>query len=106
MMAADSVGYRVMIHQGALRELQTIDPEVARDLRERVLDAATHRQPKTLPCVGQLAGYPHLLKVRGDGVRAICRLVEPELQVLLVGKRRTVYERLDVAERRAAGGAD
>ena len=101
-MAVDSVGYSVVIHRRALDELQAFDSDVGHDLRERVLDAATERQPKSHPCVEQIESYEPLLRVKGDGVRAIVALDPPTLLVLLVDTRRVVYDRLDVALARLA----
>ena len=98
--------YHVVTDPAAQRELDALAREFDTDgLRERIFEAATHRQPKTHPSVEALAGYPHLLKVRGDGIRAICELDKPEFRVLLVDKRRVVYDRLDVADARAGGEA-
>lgn len=97
--------YKVRVHRGADRELDALSQEFdTDDLEDKIRGAAECRQPKTHTCVEPLAGYPELLKVRGVGLRAICKLQSPEFWVLLVDKRTRVYDRLDVAVDRAGGG--
>lgn len=101
--------HRVMIHENAQRELDALARDYdVEDLTGRIKDAAACRQPKTHPTVSALSGYPGMVYVKGDGLRAICELVKPEFRVLLVDKRRVVYDRIETAVRRAdddAGGA-
>lgn len=95
--------YRVRYHRAADRELDALSQEFdTEDLEKRIEGAATHRQPKTHTCCEPLAGFPDLLKVRGVGLRAICILDSPTFWTVLVDQRKRVYDRLDIAEDRAA----
>jgi len=98
--------YQVLVTPGADRELDALSQEFDTDgLETRIRDAAACRQPKNHSCVDTVVGRPGLLKVRGVGLRAICELDPPEFRVLLVDKRKRVYDRLDTAEERAGGAA-
>jgi len=103
-MSEIAPSYDLTVHPRAQAELDALHPDVADDLRERLREAARSEQPSELACIKHVQGEPGLLRVRGDGVRAICALDKPELRVGLVGKRRTVYDRLDVAVARLEEG--
>lgn len=100
--------YKVLIHRRACDELESLATEHDTEkFKGRLRDAAGCRQPKTHACVENLAGYAGFFYVKGDGLRAICELVKPNLRVLLVDKRRVVYDRIETAIQRAdddAGG--
>lgn len=96
--------YLITIDPAAKRELDKVKADVADKLTERISEASERRQPTSHPKVKHLSGGDGLFRVRAEGYRAICQLEKPELQVLLVGKRRTVYDRLHVAKRRAKNG--
>lgn len=101
--------YRIRVHVRPQHELDRLredhGPDVVDELTDRIAVASEHRQPSTAQKVKHAQGFDDLLIARGDGVRAVCRLAKPEFQVLLVDKRRTVYDRLDVAAQRAEEGA-
>lgn len=100
---ASETAYAVYIHRRAEAELDALaDEHDVDDPKERIFDAAACRQPKTHPCVEELAGFPGYLRIDGDGIRAICVHADNEVRVLLVDKRRVVYRRLETAVRRAA----
>lgn len=102
--------HNVQVHNGADRELNNLRGQCdIEDLEKRLEAVARERQPKNHPTVEPVEGDDRLIRVRGDGVRAVCSLAKPYLLVLLVGKRRTVYDRLSVAQARLRdweGGID
>lgn len=95
---ADPPAHDIHVHKRAMAELEQLRGEFdIGDLEARIRAAAREREPRKHPTVDGLEGDDRLLKVRGDGVRAVCSLVSPYLLVLLVDKRRRVYDRLPVA---------
>lgn len=98
---SETAGYDLRVHPRADAELDTFHPDVASDVKAKLDHAARTRQPSSLGCIKHLKGGDGLLSVHGDGVRVICELRTPIFAVLLAGKRRTVYDRLDVAGDRA-----
>lgn len=96
--------YQVTAHPRAKAELDGINPDAAALIRRYIREASRMAKPTDHRKVDQLTGFDDLLKVKIRGYRAICRLDKPEFRLLLVDKRRVVYDRLDVAEER--GGVD
>lgn len=93
--------YDVEVHRRAQHELDALHDARRRELVTRVTEASQLKSPTRHACVDALRGYDGLLKVRVEGYRAICVLDSPVFRVLLVDKRKRVYDRLDVAiERR------
>lgn len=92
--------YLVRFHRAAERELDGLEAPGAEDLHDRIYQASKCREPTSHRKVKHLEGGHGLVAVRAEGCRAICELVSPEFRVLLVDKRRTVYDRIDVAIQR------
>lgn len=97
--------YEPVIHATARRELDDLDDATADALTDAIVAVAERRQPSDHPKVKPLEGQPGLLRVRSGDVRAILELKKPELRVLRVGHRETVYDCVDdeVAKRRVSG---
>jgi len=89
------------IHRAAERELSAVTAAAGDELTKRLRQLGEYEQPTNAPYVKQLSDDDSLWRVRIDGYRAICRLDKPMLQVLLIGTRKRVYDRLDVAADRA-----
>lgn len=102
-MSEASPAWNDAIHTRAQAELSKLHPESEDELLRMVSEACKHRNPADHPRCDYLQGYDDLMKVRIEGYRAICTLQPPMFLVLLVDKRRTVYDRLDVAVKRAGG---
>lgn len=94
--------YRVHPHPGATRELKDLSPaHDIRGLRDRIEKAAERRQPSSHPEAKLLKNGGGFFRIRCRDLRAVCVLDSPDLLVLLVDERKSVYDRLDVAEQRA-----
>lgn len=100
---SETTSYDVTLHPGARRELEALSRTVREQLVERIEAASEYRKPTDHPKVEPLSGVD-FVRIRYDIYRAVCELASPEFRVLLVDKRRVVYDRLDVAERRAQAG--
>ncbi len=98
---SEAASHEVRVHPRAAAELEGFHPDVEADVKAKLREASRTRQPSSLGCIKHLKGGDGLLRVRGDGVRVICKLQTPVFGVLLAGKRRTVYDNLSVATRRA-----
>lgn len=98
---SEAASYDLRVHPRARAELRQFDGHVVDALTDELVEVAQERQPSSHPSVKHVEGSTDFLRVKVDGVRAICRLHKPEFRVLLVDKRRAVYDRLDVAAERS-----
>lgn len=101
-MRVSSTAYRLQMHQSAKRDFGKL-PQSARDeITDHLSSVAEYRKPTDHPSCELLSGWTHIYRVRIDRYRAIVQLDQPDLLVLEVGKRRTVYNDLNelVASRR------
>ena len=93
-MSEPAPSYELAVHSRARAEIDALATEYdTEDLKDRIRGAATCRQPKTHPAVGQVEKYDELLRVRGGGIRALVAFEPPHLVLLVVGKRPGFYKR-------------
>lgn len=93
-MSDAAPSHDLQAHNGAEREMNNLRGEAEiEDLEKRLEAVARERQPKNHPTVEPVEGDDRLIRVRGDGVRALCALAKPTLLVLSVGKRAGFYDR-------------
>lgn len=89
------VAYEPVLHVKAQRELQAL-PDDSRDRITSLLkDIASYESPTTHSKCRHLEGHKQLFRVREGGVRAICKLEKPQLLILKIGERDTVYDGID-----------
>jgi mRNA-degrading endonuclease RelE of RelBE toxin-antitoxin system len=95
---SETASYNVKVHKRALAELRGL-PEEERDrMTDHIKECGQEEQPTGLACAHWLEGSDlDLFAVRVNKQRAICHLDKPELKVLAVGDRDTIYNRLETA---------
>lgn len=100
-MSADAA-YDAEIHEEARRELDGVPHVEAQLLRDRIRAMARLPEPHTHRKAKELSGdeFEGLLSVRAGKWRALCYLDKPALRVVVVEKRKRVYDRIDAAQRR------
>lgn len=95
--------YDIRLHPTAKRELDNLDPELREAITDRLTEVATHERPTEHRSVKHLDGQDGLFRVRAQNIRAIGELSKPELRIIKIGQRRTVYRDIDaVTEERLA----
>jgi len=94
------VGYKTTIHRSAKRELEQLPDGGTERLTSAIADVAQERQPSGHEKCEALEGQPGLFRVRVGDYRAILELSKPELQVIAVGHRSSVYECVDSLDER------
>lgn len=94
--------YDVNIHQNARDSLQELPKDDYQRVTNEVLKVSKRREPTSHNDVKPLDGAD-LLRLRVGDFRVILEFRKPNLNVLVVGKRKTVYDSLDVAKQRAQG---
>jgi len=93
--------WNLMIHRSAERELANVTGDAGDELTNRLKQLRYYKQPTSAAYVEALEDQADLFRVRVDGYRAICRLDPPRLEVVAVGTRSRIYDRLEVAKERA-----
>lgn len=87
--------YRLTLRPCAENALNTLSESLQTRFRTVFTEIAEHRQPTDHPkCEVLKHTEETLYKIRVGGYRAIARLDKPELQILKIGERETVYEDL------------
>jgi mRNA-degrading endonuclease RelE of RelBE toxin-antitoxin system len=102
-MATDSqteASWNVVIHRAAERELGSVTGDAGDELTARLKQLRYYEEPTQAPYVEHLEDHQQLFRVRVDGYRAICQCSRPAIQVLVVGTRSRVYDKLSVAKSR------
>lgn len=99
--AGDGPAYDLELHRGARRELYDLPVDARDTLTDAILAAGAQRQPATHDAVKKLRDATGLYRVRAGDYRAVCTLDKPTWYVLCIDERERVYDRLDVARRRA-----
>ena len=98
------VAYEPVLHVKAERELNALPSEDKDRLTSLIKDVAAEREPTTHPRARHLEGQRGLFRLREGSVRAIATLCKPNIIILKVGKRDSVYEKIDeTIESRSAG---
>jgi len=92
--------YQLRVWRGEQWMLDSLNTEDKERLIECLEDIAETKNPYQHNHVGHLKGS-NLLKVKLSNVRAIVRYHSPFVDVLVVGYRKNVYDKVDTAERRA-----
>jgi mRNA-degrading endonuclease RelE of RelBE toxin-antitoxin system len=83
--------YQPAIHRSAQRELNELPDQDASRLTSTLTDIASTEAPSTHSKVQPMQGHSGLLRVRVGDARAVIELKKPELHVLHVGHRSSVY---------------
>ena len=91
--------YQLQIHQQARDELDSIEDWKQETLVDRLHSCSETREPTGHNYCEMLKEHD-LFRVKAGDIRAICKLEQPVLLVLLVDKRDTVYNRIDTAANR------
>lgn len=94
------VGYEPTIHRSAKRELEQLPSDDKDRLTGVIADVAQERQPSGHEKAEALEGQPGLFRVRVGDYRAVLELSKPELQVIAVGHRSSVYDCVDSLDER------
>jgi len=96
--------YKLTLHPTANRELQALQDHQRDRLTETLQAVAEHRSPTQHEKSKQLEGQRGVFRVRVGDVRAVLSLQKPELRVLKVGTRGSVYDGIDdeIESRRAS----
>jgi len=89
------VSYDILIEVSARRSLNALPRKERESLRTVLKDVAQTKQPSHHPKAKPLQGFSEIFRVRVGDARAVCKLDKPNLLVLRVGKRRTVYNDID-----------
>ena len=92
------VRYETSIHTTAKRELNDLDADERDRLTDAIVEVAEHRKPTEHSSVRPMTGQDGLFRLREGDLRAVCKLLKPEIVVLKVGKRKDVYENIDEVE--------
>jgi len=93
--------YTVQIHVRAQKELRKAHDHASDIIVDTLKTAAERRSPTRHPNIDSLeADEADLLSVHADEYRAIVAFEKPTLYVLLIERRRRVYDRLDTAVER------
>jgi len=96
--------WNVVIHRAAERELANVTGDAGDELTARLKQLRYYDEPTQAAYVKHLEDHQQLFRVRVDGYRAICQCSRPAIQVLVVGTRSRVYDKIAVAKGR--GGLD
>ena len=94
-MRVSSTAYRIQLHQSAQRELKNYRQDKRDEITDHLQSVAEYRKPTDHPSCEHLSGWTHIYRVRIDRYRAIIQLDQPDLLVLDIGQRRTVYNDLN-----------
>lgn len=94
------MGYQPVLHTTAERELNSLPQEDAGRLKSLIKDICEYREPTQHQKIRHLEGQDGLFRLREGGVRAILALEKPNLVVLKVGKRDSVYDDIDDIDQR------
>lgn len=93
--------YQIELHPTASKELHNLTESRREQLTDTLIELSEQREPTQHPRVKHLEGHAGLFRVRCGSVRAICELQKPNLRILRIGTRDTVYEIIDdIDERR------
>lgn len=92
--------YKPVLHVKAERELNELDESDRSRLTSLIHDVCSEREPTQHSRARHLEGQEDLFRLREGDVRAICALDKPELKVICVGKRDSVYENIDDVDQR------
>jgi len=92
--------YEVVIHRAAETELANLTGELADDMHNLLKQLAFVEEPHSQPYVKDLSEWDGLFRVKVRKGRAICMLEKPAIVVLAVGKRDTIYDKLEIAAQR------
>lgn len=87
--------YQLQISKGANRDYNKLPVDVQSRLKDVLDDVSTHRSPQQHPKCDLLHGSNNLYKIRSGDYRAVVTLDKPELRILTVGHRGTVYNDID-----------
>jgi mRNA-degrading endonuclease RelE of RelBE toxin-antitoxin system len=98
--------WQVLIHRAAERELGSVTGDAGDELTHRLKQLKYYEEPTKAPYVKQLSDHDGLWRVRVDGFRAICQHRRPAIEVLGVGSRSRIYEKLDLITDRADPAGD
>jgi mRNA-degrading endonuclease RelE of RelBE toxin-antitoxin system len=97
------VSYDIVLHPSAEDEYQSLKPERQGQLKSVLQDVAATRAPSEHSKIRHMEGQPGLLRLRVGDTRAIIELSQPQLRVLKIGNRDTVYQDIDtVVKKRLA----
>jgi len=101
-MRVSSTAYRLQMHQSAKRDFSKIPQDKRDEITDHLSSVAECRKPTDHPSCEHLSGWTHIYRVRIDRYRAIVQLDQPDLLILEIGQRRTVYNDLNelIASRR------
>lgn len=98
---ATEAGYDVVIHKSAERELANVTGSEGDELTNRLKQLQHEPEPSSVPYAETLEDNSDLFRVRVDGYRAICHLNPPNIEVVAVGTRSRIYDKIDTAKDRA-----
>lgn len=93
--------WNVVIHRSAERELGSVTGPAGDELTDRLKQLKYYEEPTQAAYVKQLEDHDDLFRVRIDNYRAICRLQPPQLQIVAVGTRSRIYDKIPTAKDRA-----
>jgi mRNA-degrading endonuclease RelE of RelBE toxin-antitoxin system len=102
-MATDSqteASWNCVIHRAAQRELANVTGDAGDEMTARLKQLRYYDEPTQAPYVKHLSDHQALFRVRVDGYRALCQLNRPAIEVLAVGTRSRVYDRIELAKSR------
>lgn len=92
--------YQIQLHPTAQRELDGLSGDSTENITSTIQSVAETECPSTHSAVKHLDGQQGLFRIRAGKVRAIATLEKPELLILKIGKRNTVYRYIDDIEQR------
>jgi mRNA-degrading endonuclease RelE of RelBE toxin-antitoxin system len=92
--------YEVVIHRAAETELASLTGALGDDMHKLLKQLAFVEEPHSQPYVKDLSEWDQLFRVKVRKGRAICMLEKPTIVVLAVGKRDTIYDKLEIAAQR------
>jgi Cytotoxic translational repressor of toxin-antitoxin stability system len=87
--------YNLRVHTVANDELRDLPSDVRDRMTDTLQEVAATRSPSTHGRVKHMEGPADLLRVRVSDYRAIISLEKPDLLVLRVGDRATIYREKD-----------
>ena len=98
--AVTKSSWQPMIHRSAVRELSHAPKQVQHGIREVAVEAAQLQKPSSHPDIKLMRGSDGLQRIRVGQWRALVDRYPPQFRILLVDRRRKVYDRVEEAKER------
>lgn len=90
--------YDVVIHRAAHRELENIPESEKTSIKAIAQEASTYKQPSDHSDIKLMRDTNGMFRIRSGKYRALCDLEPPNLRILKIKHRETVYDEVSEAK--------